>query len=57
MVSEFLELRHDQMNVTQYDKSFTQLSRDADGLFKSEAEKTKRFVKGLKLEIRSKLIP
>jgi len=57
MASEFLELRQDQMNVSQYDQKFTQLSRYADALVKSEAERTKRFVKGLKSEIRGRLIP
>jgi len=45
------------MNVFQYDQSFTQLFRYANGLVKSEAKKTKRFVKGLKSEITGKLIP
>ena len=44
------------MNVSQYNQRFTQLSRYAGGLVKNEVEKTKRFVKGLKLEIRSKLV-
>ena len=48
MASEFLELRQDQMNVSQYDQRFTKLSRYTGGLVKSEAEKIKRFVKGLK---------
>ena len=47
MASEFLELRKSQMNVSQYDLRFTQLSKYADALVKSEAERTKRFVKGL----------
>ena len=34
--------------MSQYDQRFTQLSRYADALVKSEAEKTKRFVKGLR---------
>ena len=33
------------------------MSRYANGLVKSKAKKTKRFVKGLKSEITSKLIP
>ena len=57
MASEFLELRQGQMNVSQYDQRFTQLSRYADVLAKGEAERTKRFVKGLKLEIQGRLIP
>ena len=57
MALEFLELRQSQMNVSQYDQRFTQLSRYADALVKSEAERTKRFVKGLKSEIRGRLIP
>jgi len=57
MASGFLELRQGQMNVSQYDQRFTQLFRYADVLVKSEAERTKRFVKGLKSEIRGRLIP
>ena len=45
------------MNVSQYDQRFTQLSRYADALVKSEAERMKRFVKGLRSEIRGRLIP
>ena len=56
MASEFLELRQSQMNVSQYDQRFTQLSRYAVALVKSEAERIKRFVKGLKSEIRGRLI-
>ena len=57
MASEFLEFRQGQMNVAQYDQRFIQLSRYANGLVKSEAKKIKKFVKGLKSEIRGKLIP
>jgi len=57
MASEFLELRQNQINVSQYNQRFTKLSRYAGGLVKSEADKTKMFVKGLKPEIRGKLVP
>ena len=43
--------------MSQYDQKFTQLSRYADALVKSEAERTKRFMKGLRSEIRDRLIP
>ena len=45
------------MNVSQYDQRFIQLSKYVDVLVKGEVEKTKRFVKGLKPEIRGRLIP
>jgi len=45
------------MNVPQYDQRFIKLFRYASGLVKSKAEKTKKFVKGLKLKIRGKLVP
>jgi len=45
------------MNVSQYDQMFTQFFRYAGGLMKSETKKTKRFVKGLKLKIKAKLVP
>ena len=57
MATEFLELRQDSKNVSQYDQKFTQLSRYADTLVRSEADKTKRFVKGLRSDIRGRLIP
>ena len=57
MALELLELRQDQMNVSQYDQRFTQLFRYADALVKSEAERTKRFMKGLRSEIQGRLIP
>ena len=43
------------MSINQYDVGFTQLSRCAAGLVR-EAERTKKFVRGLRPEIRSKLI-
>ena len=45
------------MTVNQYDTKFTQLFRYAEGLIRNKVDKTKKFVKGLKTEIRSKLIP
>ena len=57
IASEFLELRQGQMNVSQYDQRFIQLSKYADVLVKSEAEKTKRFVEGLKLELEVNWFP
>ena len=45
------------MTVNLYDSKFTQLSRYAEGLVRNEANRTKKFIKGLKAEIRSKLIP
>ena len=57
LASEFLELKQCQMTVSQYDAKFTQLSRYAEGLVRNEADRTKKFIKGLKAEIRSKLIP
>ena len=45
------------MSVSQYDIRFTQLSRYAVGLVWEEVNRTKRFVRGLRPEIRSKLVP
>ena len=44
------------MTMIEYNNSFTQLSRYEQGLVKDE-ERTKRFVRSLRSEIRSKLIP
>ena len=46
MVSEFLELCQGLMNVSQYDQRFTQLSRYADALVKSEAERNEEVREG-----------
>ena len=54
---EFQELKHDQMTVNQYEVKFTQLSRYAGKLVSEEEDKTNRFVRGLRLEIRSQLVP
>ena len=45
------------MSVSQYDIKFTQLSRYAIGLVREESDRMKRFVRGLRPEIRSKLVP
>ena len=54
---EFQDLKQDQLTVSQYEAKFTQLSRYAEKLVSEEEDRTKRFVRGLKPEIRSKLIP
>ena len=54
---EFQELKQGHMSVSQYDTYFTQLSRYAVGLVREEADRIKRFVRGLRPEIRSRLIP
>jgi len=45
------------MTVNQYDVKFTQLSRYAEKLVFEEEKRMKRFVRGLKSEIESKLVP
>jgi len=45
------------MSVSQYDIKFTQLSRYAIGLVREEADRTKRFVRVLRPEIRRKPVP
>jgi len=45
------------MTVNQYEVKFTQLSRYAGKLVFEEEDRTKRFIRGLKVEIRSKLVP
>ena len=54
---EFQELKQDQMTVSQYEIKFTQLSRYAGKLVSEEEDWTKRFVRGLRPEIRSQLVP
>ena len=43
--------------MSQYEVKFTQLSRYAETLVSEGEDRTKRFVRGLKPEVRSKLIP
>jgi len=50
-------LQQNQMTVTEYDNRFTQLSTYAQGLVKDKEERTKRFVRGLRSEIRNKFVP
>ena len=57
LAMEFQDLKHDQLTVSQYEAKFTQLSRYAEKLVSEEEDRTKRFVRGLRPEIRSKLIP
>ena len=54
---EFQDLKQDQLTVSQYEAKFTQLSRYAEKLVSEEEDRAKRFVRGLRPEIRSKLIP
>ena len=56
LVLEFQELKQGRTSVNQYDAKFTQLSRYTVGLIREEAERTKRLMRGLNPEIRSKLI-
>jgi len=44
------------MTIAQYDAWFTQLSRYARGLVRNEAEKMKKFIRGLMLGIKSWLV-
>ena len=44
------------MSVSQYDIKFPQLSRYAVRLVREEADRTKRFIRGLRPEIRCKIV-
>ena len=57
LVMKFQDLKQDQLTVSQYEVKFTQLSRYAEKLVSEEEDRTKRFVRGLKSEVRRKLIP
>ena len=50
-------MKHDQLTMSQYEANFTQLSRYARKLVSEEEYRTKKFVRGLKPGIRSKLVP
>ena len=45
------------MTVSHYEVKFTQLLRYPDKLVSEEEDRTKRFVRGLRLGIRSQLVP
>ena len=57
LAMEFQDLKQDQLTVSQYEAKFTQLSRYAEKLVSEEEDRTKRFMRGLKPKIRSKLVP
>ena len=57
LAMEFQELKQNLLTVNQYEIKFTQLSRYAGKLVSEEEDRTKRFVRGLRPEIRSQLIP
>ena len=56
-LEEFLSLAQKEKSVMAYEAKFAELSRFALALTEDEAMKTKRFVKGLRPYIRSKLVP
>ena len=57
LAMEFQDLKQGQLTVSQYEAKFTQLSRYAEKLVSEEEDRAKRFVRGLRPEIRSKLVP
>jgi len=56
-LEEFLKLAQKEKTVMGYEAKFAELSRFALALTEDEAMKTKRFIKGLRPYIRSKLVP
>ena len=57
LAMKFQELKLDRMSASQYDIKFTQLSRYVAELVREEADRTKRFIRGLRPKIRCKLVP
>ena len=53
---EFLELKQGTMTVLEYVARFTELARFADDYVATDMAKVRRFEKGLKLSIRSKIV-
>ncbi|XP_074323171.1 uncharacterized protein LOC141660107 [Apium graveolens] len=53
---EFLELKHGEKSVAEYEAKFTELARLVPAYVSTEAKKAKRFQQGLKSEIRSGVV-
>ena len=53
---EFLVLKQGMMTVMEYVAKFTELARFADDYMTTDMEKVRKFVNGLKLSIRGKIV-
>ncbi|KAL3741036.1 hypothetical protein ACJRO7_022195 [Eucalyptus globulus] len=56
-ITEFVYLEQRELTVDQYEAKFSELSRYAPRLIEDQKEKTKRFLKGLRTDIRKQLLP
>ncbi|KAL3716082.1 hypothetical protein ACJRO7_007793 [Eucalyptus globulus] len=56
-ISEFVQLEQRELTVDQYEARFSELSRYAHRLIEDQEEKAKRFLKGLRTNIRKQLVP
>ena len=54
-IVEFETLIHDTLTVQEYEIQFTHLSRFAAALIKPDSERVRRFIKGLRLDIKLKV--
>jgi len=56
-ITEFVQLEQREMTVDQYEAKFSKLSRYAPKLIEDREEKAKKFMKGLRTDIRKQLVP
>jgi len=56
-ITEFVQLEQRELTVDQYEAKFYESSRYAPRLIKDREEKAKRFLKGLRADIRKQLVP
>ncbi|KAL3726558.1 hypothetical protein ACJRO7_031457 [Eucalyptus globulus] len=56
-ITEFVQLEQKGLIVDQYEARFSELSRYAPRLIEDHEEKAKRFLKGLRTDIRKQLVP
>ncbi|KAL3740601.1 hypothetical protein ACJRO7_021820 [Eucalyptus globulus] len=56
-ITEFVQLEQSELTVDQYEAKFSELSRYDPRLVEDQEEKAKRFLKGLRNDIRKQLVP
>ncbi|XP_056162533.1 uncharacterized protein LOC130136284 [Syzygium oleosum] len=56
-MTEFMQLNQNNLSVDQYEAKFSELSRFAPRLVENKEDKAKRFLNGLRTDIRRQLVP
>ncbi|KAL3723944.1 hypothetical protein ACJRO7_036023 [Eucalyptus globulus] len=56
-ITEFVQLEQKELTIDRYEARFSELSRYAPRLIEDQEEKAKRFLKGLRTDVRKQLVP